>query len=195
MRTGKSAKKRLWRWRSNPVRRHDDIVEAWIVLAVWAFIAVGGAVAGTVTAQAADRVFTQQRAERRPVQAVLLTSAPKNAVSAGVTDDRRLATVRWTAPDGSTRTGLTRVDAGLTAGTSVMVWEDGRGRLVSEPPSATESGVEAGFLGVAAVSAVAGVALGAGAVARWRLDQRRMALWGREWDLVGPQWGPGRRTG
>ncbi|MFF0087724.1 hypothetical protein ACFYR1_50145 [Streptomyces canus] len=28
----KPAKKRFWRWRTNPLRRHDDIVEAWLVL-------------------------------------------------------------------------------------------------------------------------------------------------------------------
>ncbi|MFK0160590.1 hypothetical protein ACIQVK_52205 [Streptomyces sp. NPDC090493] len=189
MRGAKNAKKRLWRWRSNPLRRHDDIVEAWVVLAVWAFVAGGGTVAGVVTAQAADEVFAQQRAERRTVQAVLLTDVPKSDVTGGVADDRELASVRYTAPDGSTRSGLTRVDAGLSAGTSVVVWEDGRGSLVPEPPSATAAGVEAGILGTAAVCAVAGAALGAGAVARWRLDQRRTALWGREWDLVGPQWG------
>ncbi|MFJ9709384.1 hypothetical protein [Streptomyces sp. NPDC101234] len=193
MRGAKTGKKRLWRWRDNPLRRHDDIVEAWIVLAMWAFIAVGGAVAGVVTAQAADQVFAQQRAERRPVQAVLLTDVPKSTGTGGVADDRRMATVRWTAPDGSLRTGLTRVDADLGAGTSVMAWEDGRGDLVAEPPSATEAGIEAGVLGALAVAAVAGAALGAGAVARWRLDERRTALWGREWDLVGPSWG--HRTG
>ncbi|MFE2071159.1 hypothetical protein ACFXDH_53975 [Streptomyces sp. NPDC059467] len=193
MRGAKSGKKRRWRWRDNPLRRHDDIVEAWFVLAVWAFIAVGGAVAGVVTARAADQVFAQQRADRRPVQAVLLTNVPKSTGTGGVADDRRMATVRWTAPDGSSRTGLSRVDSGLGAGTSVMVWEDGRGRLVAEPPSATEAAIEARVLGALAVAAVAGAALGAGAVARWRLDERRMALWGREWDLVGPRWG--HRTG
>ncbi|QTE02425.1 hypothetical protein S1361_34155 [Streptomyces cyanogenus] len=29
------AKKPLWRWRNNPLRRHGDVVEAWVVLAVW----------------------------------------------------------------------------------------------------------------------------------------------------------------
>ncbi|WP_046729476.1 hypothetical protein [Streptomyces humi] len=195
MRGAKNAKKRLWlwRWRNNPLRRHDDILEAWLVLAVWAFVALGGAVAGTVTAKSADEVFARQRAERRPVQAALLTSVPTSAVTGGVADDRRLATVRYTAPDGLARSGLTRVDSGLSAGTSVVAWEDGRGHLVSEPPSAAAAGVEAAVLGTAAACAAAGAVLGAGAIARWRLDERRTALWGQEWDLVGPHWG--HRTG
>ena len=34
MRKAKRTSQRWWRWRSNPLRRHTDIVEAWIVLAV-----------------------------------------------------------------------------------------------------------------------------------------------------------------
>lgn len=41
MHGSRCTRKRFWRWRSNPLRRHDDIVEAWIVLAVWAVIAIG----------------------------------------------------------------------------------------------------------------------------------------------------------
>ncbi|MEU1166807.1 hypothetical protein ABZ372_43290, partial [Streptomyces sp. NPDC005921] len=78
-----------------------------------------------------------------------------------------------------------------TAGASL--WQDGRGQLVAEPPDAAEAGLEAGVLGAGAAGATAGVVLGAGAVARWRLDRRRIARWGREWDLVEPKWG--HRTG
>ncbi|MET9087448.1 hypothetical protein ABZX77_37160 [Streptomyces sp. NPDC004237] len=184
---GDRASRRLWRWRNNPLRRHDDLVEAWIVLAVYAGVAVGGTVAGAVTAQAADQVFAQQRAERRAVRAVLVTDAPK-----GTAPDV-MGSVRWTAPDGSARTGPTLVEAGLPAGSQVVVWQDGRGRLVAEPPDAAEAGLEAAVLGAGAAGATAGVVLGAGAVARWRLDRRRIARWGREWDLVEPKWG--HRTG
>ncbi|MGW7419157.1 hypothetical protein ACWGJB_03675 [Streptomyces sp. NPDC054813] len=37
--------------------------------------------------------------------------------------------------------------------------------------------------------ALAGAVFGAGAVARWRLEQRRLDLWDREWNAVGPRWG------
>ncbi|MGN5377661.1 hypothetical protein ACQ4WX_07880 [Streptomyces lasalocidi] len=36
---------RLWRWRSNPLRRHSDVIEAWIILATWVFALLCGAVA------------------------------------------------------------------------------------------------------------------------------------------------------
>jgi len=189
MRGDRRVKKTLWRWRSNPLRRRDDIVEAWIVLAVWAVIAVGGAVVGLVTARAADEAFAQQRAERHSVRAVLLTDAPSPVSAVKGTSGRTVAKVRWTAPDGSTRTAGTLVDAGLKAGTGLVVWQDDRGRLTTEPTDPTDAAVEAGFLGATAALALAATAFGAGAAARWRLDQRRIDQWGREWDLVGPRWG------
>ncbi|MCT9080190.1 hypothetical protein [Streptomyces fulvoviolaceus] len=186
---GTRAKKRLWRWRSNALRRRDDIVEAWIVLAVWVVVAVGGALAGLVTAHAADDAFARQRAERHSVRAELLTDVPASATSAGTTSRHALAKIRWTTPDGDTRTDKTLVGTDQKAGAEVVVWLDGRGDLATEPPSPTEAAVEAGVLGTAAALGLAGTAFGAGALARWRLDRRRIDQWGREWDLVGPRWG------
>jgi hypothetical protein len=153
-------KKRLWRLRSNPLRRHDDIVEAWIVLVVWAVLLVGGALAGLVTYHAADEVFAAQRAERHSVRAVLLTDTPSPTAGVGSRDVIK-AKVRWT-----------------TAGNST-----------TEPPSSKEATLESAVLGLTAALAFAGLAFGTGAVARYRLDQRRIDSWGTEWKLVGPSWG------
>ncbi|WP_055524796.1 hypothetical protein [Streptomyces graminilatus] len=185
---GRYAKKWLWRWGGNPLRRRDDIVEAWIVLAVWTVFAVGGTVAGLVTAHAADEVFARQRAERHPVRALLLDDVPAGTTTLGGTSDRRMARVRWTASDGSARTGQTLLKTGLKAGSRVTVWQDGQGRFTVAPRSSTEAAVESGFLGTGAAAGFAGLVFGAGAVARWRLDRRRVDQWGREWDLVGPRW-------
>ncbi|CAM5566520.1 Rv1733c family protein [Streptomyces aurantiogriseus] len=182
-------KKRLWRWRNNPLRRRHDILEAWIMLAVWAVTAVGGTVAGLVTAYAADEVFARQRAERHSVRAVLLNDVPRNVPADGATSDKTSARVRWTDPDGSAHTDTTLVDTGLNAGSRIVVWTDGRGEITAEPPSPTEAAVEAGTLATAAALAFAGLAFGTGTLARWGLDRRRIDQWGREWDLVGPQWG------
>ncbi|WP_406375516.1 hypothetical protein OG788_38020 [Streptomyces sp. NBC_00647] len=184
----KYAKNRLWRWRSNPLRRRDDIVEAWIVLAAWTVFAVGGSVAGLVTAHAADEAFAAQRTERQRVRAMLLTDVPR-APALGGTSGRRTTTVRWTSSDGSTRTGRTQVDTGLKAGSRVTVWQDGHGRLTAAPLSSTEAAIESGFLGVVAAAGLAGLVFGAVAVVRWQLDRRRVDEWGREWDRVGPRWG------
>ncbi|MFF4060443.1 hypothetical protein ACFYZ8_32965 [Streptomyces sp. NPDC001668] len=181
--------KRFWRWRSNPLRRHDDIVEAWLVLAVWAVVAVGGTAAGLVTAHATYETLAQQRAERHSVRAVLLTDASERASSLRSSSDHALAGVRWTARDGSVRTDRTLVDTGLRAGSHVVLWQDDQSRLVTRPPSPTEATVEAGVLGALAGLAFAGPVCALGAVTRWRLDLRRIEAWGREWDLAGPQWG------
>ncbi|WP_105967649.1 Rv1733c family protein [Streptomyces geranii] len=185
---GKYAKKWLWRWRGNPLRRRNDIVEAWIVPAVWTVFVVGGTIAGLVTDHAADEVFARQRAERQAVRAVLLEDVPVNVTAVRGKADRRMTSVRWTASDGSARTGRTMVDIGLEAGSRVTVWQDGQGRLTAAPRSSTEAAVHSGFLGVTAAAGIAGLVFGAGAVARWRLDRRRVDEWGREWDQVGPRW-------
>ncbi|WDF43922.1 hypothetical protein PBV52_47630 [Streptomyces sp. T12] len=187
MSDGTCTKKRLWRWRGNPLRRRDDIVEGWVVLAVWAVVLVGGTLAGLVTAHAAEVEFARQRAERHSVRAVLRADVPASTTAAGGT--RALAKISWTTPGGDTHTDNTLVDRGQRAGAEVVVWLDGRGELAIEPPSPTEAAIEAGVLGTAAALGLAGTAFGTGALVRWRLDRRRIDRWGREWDLVGPRWG------
>jgi hypothetical protein len=185
--------KRMWRWRRNPLRRHADVVEAWTVLAVWAVVTVGGTFVGTLAARAADESFARHRAERHPVRAVLTADAPRTSATTGLPDGRVRAKVRWTAADGTVRTGSAPVESGLEAGSPVVVWADSREDLVSEPLDSTEAAVEAGALGTAAGLAFAGAAYGSGAAVRWRLERRRIEQWGTEWDLVGPMWG--HRTG
>ncbi|WP_328445267.1 hypothetical protein OG780_05555 [Streptomyces sp. NBC_00386] len=193
MARGEHTRKWLWRWKKNPLRRRDDIVEAWIVLAVWGIVAVGGAAAGLVTALAGDEMFARQRAERQPVGAVLLNDVPRTVTALGTTTDHRLASVRWTTPSGSARTGLTQVSTGLKAGAEITVWQDRQGRLALAPPSSSAAAVESGFLGATAALALAGIVFGAGAAVRHRLDRRRIDGWDDEWDLVGPRWS--HRTG
>ncbi|MET7682336.1 hypothetical protein [Streptomyces sp. NPDC005423] len=190
---GKRTKKRLWRLRSNPLRRRDDIVEAWIVLVMWTVIAVGGALAGLVTFHAADEVFAGQRADRHSVRAVLLTDVAPSTTTAGGERDRIEARIGWTAGDGTRRTGSTLVETGQKAGGGVVVWLDGAGRLTTEPPSPTAARLESLVLGLTAALAFAGTGLGTGAALRYRLDQRRVDSWGKEWNSVGPSWG--RKTG
>jgi hypothetical protein len=121
------------------------------------------------------------------VRAVLLADVSRS--EAGLTSDKIAARVRWTELYGSIHTDKTLVDTGRKTGSTIVVWTDGLGEITAEPPTPTEAAVEAGFLATGAALAVAGMAYCAGALARWRLDQRRIHQWGREWDQVGPQWG------
>jgi hypothetical protein len=185
-------KQRLWRWRSNALRRRDDVIEAWLVLAVVTVMTLGGVVVGAVTAHTADNVFARQRAEKRSIRAVLVDYVPLT-MSRAVLSEQVRAKVRWTAADGSTRTGTTRVDAGYKAGSDVVVWTDAQGDLTSRPASSGEDTARAVLLGTMSALAFGGLTFGVGAVGRWRLDRRRIDRWGCEWDLVGPRWG--HRTG
>ncbi|QKV97099.1 hypothetical protein HUT19_39955 [Streptomyces sp. NA02950] len=177
----------LWRWRNNPIRRRDDILEAWLLLAVWGLIAVGGTAAGVVTAHAADRVFAQQRADRTPVRAVLLDDVPRPAMS-GLDRDLSSARVRWTNSDGSTRNGMTVVATGKEAGSTVRIWIDAQGKLSTQPPTPAKAAAEAGLLGASAALALSGLVIGIGSAGRWWLDRRRIHQWDTEWTVVGPQW-------
>lgn len=172
-----------------PVARHDDIVEAWIVLVMWAVIVVGGALAGLVTFHAADEVFATQRTERHSVQAVLLTDTPPANSTPGGARDLIKAKVRWTTADGTHRTGSALVDTGQKVGSKVVVWLDSAGNFTIEPPSSKEATLESAVLGLTATLAFAGLAFGTGAVTRYWLDRRRIDSWDREWQLVGPSWG------
>ncbi|RFC70733.1 hypothetical protein [Streptomyces sp. AcE210] len=193
MRRPKPLRRRCWRWRSNPLRRRDYIVETWIVLAMWVVISLGGALVGVVTAQAAEASFAQLRHDRHSVRVVLVESTTRAMQTVeGETNRRVRARIRWTAPDGSVRTGRAPVDSGRRAGSRVTVWLDSNGRFTEKPPAAKAAAVEAGTLGTGAALAFGGLVFAAGRLARWRLDQRRYDRWAREWDQVGPRWG--RRT-
>ncbi|MGW4043484.1 Rv1733c family protein [Streptomyces sp. NPDC004721] len=187
-RTGRGrTRRRLWRWRRNPLRRHEDIVEAWAILVTWVVIVVGGAVAGTVAARATGQELAWQRADRHPVRAVLFTAAPA-ATPTENASYQAPAKVRWTGPDGTTRTGQTLVSTDLPAGAAVTVWQDGRGHLTSEPPGPAEATAQATLFGTSVALAFGGLVYGSTALVRRRLDRRRHDLWGAEWELVGPRW-------
>ncbi|WP_371582138.1 hypothetical protein [Streptomyces sp. NBC_01314] len=155
-------------------RRRDDLAEAWIVLAVRTVVVVGGTIAGLVTAHAASEVFARQRVERQSVRAVVLNDVPRTATAPGGATGRRMAAVRWTAPDGSPRTDRTLVTTGLKAGSKAVVRQDGKGCLVPDRRIRQWRRSNRASWGSAAGIALAGLVSGAGAVARWRLDLRRI---------------------
>ncbi|MGI3199289.1 Rv1733c family protein [Streptomyces sp. GLT-R25] len=188
MKGDRDGRRRLWRWRNNALRRRDDLIEAWIVLAVWAVVVVGGTVAGLVSAHAADDVFSRQRAERHSTRAVLITTVPAAVSGVEGAHNRVAAEIRWTADDGSARTDKTLVETGQKAGTKIAVWLDARSELTTEPPSRTEAAYGTALLGTAAALTVTGMATGAGALARRPLDRRRIDQWGTEWKRMEPQW-------
>lgn len=95
---------------------------------------------------------------------------------------------RWTAPDGTVRTGSVKVGTGSARGTRITVWTDDQGALVAEPLPAPAAQIQAGTTGGAIALAIcAGALLGCGITAKL-LDRRRASQWATEWAEVGPQW-------
>ncbi|MCD9874765.1 Rv1733c family protein [Streptomyces guryensis] len=184
----RSSKMRLWRWRRNPLRRHSDAVEAWIVLATWIIALAGGLLAGFAADAAMQDSLAARRAAVHAVSAELTRNADRTAYVSTDGGDTVWGKARWTAADGSTHTGLTRVDPSSTAGTPVTVWVDRRGELATRPPGQGEARGQSALSGALAAAGAAGVAAGCGRLTRRRLDRRRMRAWEAEWERVGPQW-------
>ncbi|MGW0996878.1 Rv1733c family protein [Streptomyces sp. NPDC002520] len=180
---------RLWRWKRNPLKRHCDVVEAWIVLATWLLAVAAGVFTGQDAAHSMDATFSARRAEVHPVSAVLTEAAARTTpTDNGYEDGRVWAAVRWTAADGTVHTDRAKVVPGTAAGTPVTVWADGANHMVSPPASKSEAMLQTVLAGVL-VAQVAGTTVWAGGrLVRARLVRRRLAEWDEEWRRVEPEW-------
>ncbi|WP_225829913.1 hypothetical protein [Streptomyces sp. NK08204] len=182
------ARVRLWRWRRNPLRRHSDLVEAWIVLAAWLLAALGGVLAGAAAAQATESGLAARRAQAHAVSAVLTDDAARTPAAASGYDDGRVwVAVRWTDPDGSPHTDLAKTLPGTREGTRLTVWTDHAGHMVSAPVTGTDATVQAALTGALAAPAAGATVWGAGRTVRTWLMRRRLAEWDEEWRRA--EWG------
>ncbi|MFH7334298.1 hypothetical protein [Streptomyces sp. KHY 26] len=181
---------RLWRWRRNPLRRHSDVVEAWIVLAAWVLVLFCGVLAGLLAAQASAASYAARLAQVHPVTAVLTDqAAPTPAAGTGYDDGRVWATVRWTDPDGSVHTDRAKVVPGVPAGSSVTVWANHADHVVAPPVTGASADLQAALTGVLVGPSAGAAVWCASWLVRNRLIRRRMAEWDEEWKQIGPRWG------
>ncbi|MEV0488220.1 hypothetical protein AB0I69_47435 [Streptomyces sp. NPDC050508] len=187
-RRGNPAGVRWWRLRPNPLRRRSYLVEAWLLLAAWVLAVVAAVGVGAWTALAVERHVDALRAERHPVPAVLVEDAVRTVGTSDGSDNYR-ATVRWTAADGTKRTGLAHVDSDSKAGATTHVWLDAQGRLVPTPAGPAQARLEGVVLAVWTAVSAGGAVLLVGRGMSWRLERRRLDQWDAEWARVGPQWG------
>ncbi|MFE6282094.1 hypothetical protein [Streptomyces sp. NPDC057877] len=181
----------LWRWRSNPLRRPSDRMEAWFLLTVWVGALLGAVLTGWVTQTATMDSLAASRSAAERVSAVV-TQMPLGGTEGKVTvetySDQAWAQVRWTADDGTAHTGAAWIDAEAAVGTSVTVWTNGADKVIPEPVGGSQAERQAVLLGVLAGLAVAAVGLSGGHLALRRLENRSVAGWETEWALVEPQW-------
>ncbi|MEU6591016.1 hypothetical protein ABZ923_17660 [Streptomyces sp. NPDC046881] len=181
---------RLWRWRRNPLKRHSDVVEAWIVLAGWLLALIAGVFAGVVAARTSESAFTARLAQVHPVAAVLTDDAARTpAAGSGYDDGRVWAAVRWTDADGSVHTDRAKVFPGAPAGTRITVWANRSDRVVPAPVTGAAADLQSALTGALVAPAAGALVWGAGWLVRGRLIRRRMAEWDEEWKQIGPRWG------
>ncbi|MFI9052147.1 hypothetical protein [Streptomyces sp. NPDC053427] len=184
------------RLRRGPLRRGSDVAEAWLVLATALLMAVAAPAAGVAAANAVAGAADRQSQDRHGVAAVLTENPPARigADPTGGIGGRMHTTVRWTAADGTSRTGETTVPAGLRAGDRTTAWLDGRGALLRDPVSPGEATVESIASGTVAASGTCLLLFAAERAGGALLTRRRYALWEREWAAGDAQWGH-RETG
>jgi hypothetical protein len=165
-----------------PTDRVEDLV-AWILVAAGLLMLVlAGSVAAAVHRDGNARAATEA-VQRHEVLAELVARPGPMA------GRYHVGTVRWTAADGTVRTGRVPVTA-VRPGTdgTVRIWVDARDAL-SRPPTTPGQAAQAAAVTFVAV-ALAGLALlvAAWAGVRVLVDRRNAARWEREWARVGPRW-------
>jgi hypothetical protein len=180
----------FWRWRRNPLRRRCDVLEAWTGAAAAVLIAAGAPAAGAATAIAVEDSELRQSQGTHQATAVLTENAGK-AVENPYTGSigKVLTTVRWTAPDGSARTGEARVEPGSRAGSTTRVWLDGNGDLQQNRLTPEQAEAQGVVFGTVAAAGACALVLGGRWAVRVRIDRHRAAAWDREWEETGPSWG------
>jgi hypothetical protein len=173
------------------LRRASDRAEAAVAASLLAAFLIGAPLLALVAGQQVYRISLHaERAQRstwRPVPAVLLASAPTPA-ACWCAVLAPLVPARLTAPDGTGRTGLVPAPAGAQAGSTVQVWTDPTGALTGPPLTSSQVVSRAALAAVTAFMAAGIALLGAGVLARWVLDRRRLAAWDADWRATGPRW-------
>lgn len=185
---------RLVRWLHpdrNPLRRGIDRMEGMATLALLALFLAGAplaAVAAGSWSAAASRATLQAEAGWHPTRAVVLQNAPRTAHALGQAAPPAMVRARWSAPDGSRRTGMVQVPGTTRAGRAVTIWTDRQGRRTTFPLQHSDLVARALLVIMLAVAAV-GAALGAcWLVIRLTANRRRLAAWDVNWESTGPQW-------
>ncbi len=71
----------------------------------------------------------------------------------------------------------------------MSVWTDRQNHLTPAPPTVSQAGVDAAFMGAASSFAVVTAAAAGYYGARLVLNRRRRTAWEDEWQQIGSQWG------
>ncbi|MET9121139.1 hypothetical protein [Streptomyces sp. NPDC004528] len=184
----------LWRLRASPLRRRSDVLQAWVGIGVLLAVLAAAPAAMFLVGDTAYRHYTRaaerQRQVREPVVAVLLQDVPRHPEPGSTEEKETLypVRVRFTDPAGHPRTAKTEARPGLTAGSTLRLWSDPRGRLTG-PPLTTDQ-IRSRCMGWALTGALAVTLLGGLAYGATDLVLRRrnLAEWDAAWARTAPGW-------
>ncbi|MGH3304041.1 MAG: Rv1733c family protein [Streptosporangiaceae bacterium] len=175
----------------NPLRRRIDDVETAILTGVVVLFLIAAPLLAIMTGRLADAAgVREQGAERawHPVQAVLEQNASAGLSSQDGAWGAAWVKALWNIPGGKERIGVIGVGLNARAGQRVTIWVTGSGQ-VTHPPLSHGEVLDGIANAVLATVVGVGVLLGlAAATARAAANRRRMAAWGRAWDVIGPRW-------
>lgn len=184
----------FWRLRRNPLRRGSDLAQAWIglglLLAVLAATPAAMFLAGDTAHRHYTRTAQHQAATRHHTTAVLLEDARRHPEpgSAEARRTRYPTKVRFTDPDGHTRTARTDVEPALPRGSTVRVWAGTDGKITDPPLSAGQIRSRAmGWALVTGLGVHAAAAAVYGAAARV-IQRRNLAAWDTAWAETWRRW-------
>jgi hypothetical protein len=168
-------------------------------VAVLILILIAVPIATVMVGRAADHVLLRnaqaQQAASHRVNAVVTQPAPasSSAIDPYVTVQDTWAPARWTAPDGSARSGQVFVPAGTRKGSTVPVWINASGAITDQPAGHRDVMAEVSVTVMVTSQVLIILLLSGLALARRALDRRRLSAWDAEWRATGPLW-TGHRT-
>ncbi|MFH9990687.1 Rv1733c family protein [Streptomyces luteogriseus] len=184
----------FWRLRRNPLRRRSDLAQAWIGLALTLAVLAATPLALFLVGDAAQRHYArtaqQQAATRYHTTAVLIEDA-RGHPEPGSAEARQTlypTKVRFTDPQGRTRTAHADAQPALPRGSTLRVWADMDGELTDPPLSPDQ--IRSRAMGSALI-AVMGVHVAAAVVygtAHRVIQHHNLVAWETAWAATAPRW-------
>ncbi len=175
----------------NPLRRTSDRVETYLLAGLFVASAAGAPFAAQAASHAAyaGALHAQQTqiATRHQVRAEL-TQPAGNAISGYSLSAYVPAQAAWTSVTGVKHTGQVLALTGSKKGSTVTVWTDPAGNLVSPPLLASQVTGQGDVAALAAVAGIGMLYLCEAGVVRFVLNRRRMAAWDADWVVTAKTW-------
>lgn len=180
----------------NPLRRTCDRVETYLFAGLFAALAAVAPFAAQAASHAA--YAGALRAQHAQLATEHLVRAELTELAADVDTGYTLAgyvpaEATWTSVTGLRQAGEVMAPMGSRKGSTISVWADAAGDLVSPPLLSSQVAGQGEMGAFGAIAGLAACYLCAAAVVRLMLNRRRMAAWDAAWAVTARAWN--RRPG